>query len=125
VNGEFDFWPGRWDVRWDGGEGTNTITRELGGAVLLERFESADLQGLSVTVHDGTEWRQTWVDGNHTYLDFRGGPVGDEVQLVHSSENLRMRFTEIDADSLVWLWERRVDEQWELAWRIDYARNGS
>ena len=79
----------------------------------------------SVTVHDGTEWRQAWVDANHTYLDFRGGPVADELHLVHSDGNRRMRFTEIGTDSLVWLWERRDGEQWELVWRIDYARNGS
>jgi hypothetical protein len=125
VIGDFAFWVGTWDVRWEGGSGTNTITAELDGTPLLERFESAELRGMSLTVHDGTEWRQAWVDGNRTYLDFHGGPVGDELHLVHSDDNRRMRFTDINADSLVWLWERRDGEQWELVWRIDYARSGS
>ena len=109
-------------MRWDGGSGTNTVTAELGGAAVLERFESADLRGLSVSVHDGTEWRQTWVDANNTYLDFRGGPVGDELHLRHR-DTMRMRFTEIEADSLVWLWEKRAGDAWQLQWRIDYARS--
>ena len=120
-NHDFEFWLGTWDVRWDGGAGTNTVTAELDGAVVLERFESADLHGLSVTVHDGTEWRQTWVDENNTYLDFRGGLAGDEMHLRHR-DTMRMRFTDIGPDSLVWLWERRSNNRWELQWRIDYAR---
>jgi hypothetical protein len=124
VRRDFDFWLGTWDVSWDGGRGTNTITAELGGAVLLERFESDDLRGMSVTVHDGTEWRQAWVDQNDTYLDFRGGPTADEMQLRHRDTH-RMRFTETAQDSLVWLWEQRAGDRWELRWRIDYARTGS
>jgi hypothetical protein len=109
-------------VLWEGGRGTNTVTAELGGAVLLERFESADLRGLSVSVHDGAEWRQAWVDDNRAYLDFRGGMVGDELHLRHR-DTMRMRFTEIEPDSLVWLWEKRSGGAWQLQWRIDYARS--
>ena len=125
MNGELDFWLGEWDARWDGGAGTNTITRELGGAVILERFESAELRGMSVSVHDRGRWRQTWVDGNGTYFDFEGGPSGDEFELLHAREDarFRMRFTEIAADSFVWLWERGTDDEWELQWRIDYSRS--
>ena len=119
-----DFWVGEWDVRWDGGAGTNTIAKDLGGGVVVERFESPDLLGLSVSVHDGEQWRQAWVDSNDTYLDFTGGWAADEFVLEHvrAEERFRMRFTEIAADSLVWLWERRAADAWELRWRIDYAR---
>ena len=33
-----------------------------------------------------------------------------------------MRFTEIAADSFVWLWERGADDGWTVQWRIDYTR---
>lgn len=42
MNGtELDFWLGSWRARWDGGEGTNTITREFDRKVVVERFEAA------------------------------------------------------------------------------------
>lgn len=120
MNSDFDFWIGEWDVRWDGGSGVNVITRELGGTAILERFSSSDLNGMSVSVHTADGWRQTWVDENRTYLDFRGGMNGDSMELYH--DPFRMRFTEIRDDSLVWRWERLTDGAWELKWLIEYAR---
>ena len=35
-----DFWLGEWDCAWDGGHGTNSVTRELDDAVVLERFDA-------------------------------------------------------------------------------------
>lgn len=124
MAGALDFWVGEWDGRWEGGGGTNSVTSELGGTVILERFQSPELQGLSVSVNDGSQWRQTWVDSNNTYLDFQGGATGDDFELVHVREDavFRMRFTEIAHDSFVWLWEQRLDGSWELKWRIDYTR---
>jgi hypothetical protein len=123
--GELDFWVGEWDGRWDGGAGTNSITSELGGAVILERFESPQLRGISVSVHDGGGWRQTWVDSNNAYLDFQGGKVGDDFELTHVRDDavFRMRFTEIEPESFVWLWEQRLGGNWDLKWRIDYERH--
>ena len=124
MAGALDFWVGEWDGRWEGGGGTNSVTSELGGTVILERFQSPELQGLSVSVNDGSQWHQTWVDSNNTYLDFQGGATGDDFELVHVREDavFRMRFTEIAHDSFVWLWEQRLDGGWELKWRIDYTR---
>ena len=34
---ELDFWVGEWDGRWEGGSGTNVISAELDGTVILER----------------------------------------------------------------------------------------
>ncbi|MCY7304435.1 MAG: hypothetical protein LH654_15705 [Thermoleophilia bacterium] len=68
MNGsELDFWLGSWHARWEGGEGTNTITREFDDRVVVERFEgrpSMELTGYSVSVFDAEAdlWRQTWVD---------------------------------------------------------------
>ena len=36
---QFDFWVGDWDCSWDGGNGTNKVTAELDGMVILERFD--------------------------------------------------------------------------------------
>ena len=72
-----DFWLGTWIATWEGGGGTNTITRELADAVVVERFEAAPPEpwsGMSVSVHDPTtdRWRQTWVDSNGSYWHFVG-----------------------------------------------------
>jgi hypothetical protein len=122
-----DFWIGEWDVRWDGGAGKNSVSAELDGAVVMERFESAALRGLSLSVQDGDTWRQTWVDSNRSYLVFQGGPTGDDFELACDRDNgrFRMRFTEITTTSIVWLWEREREKRWILEWRIDYDRQAS
>jgi hypothetical protein len=136
MPGDFDFWVGEWDARWEGGHGSNTITSELGGAVILERFDGrpgTTLQGLSVSVFDRERecWRQTWVDSHGGYLDFAGG-VGDDgvMELRHEKRGngdavvpFRMRFTEVESHSFVWLWERgEAEGSWSEQWRIDYTR---
>jgi uncharacterized protein DUF1579 len=133
---ELDFWLGEWDVRWEGGSGTNVISSELQGTVILERFDGrpgTTLQGISVSVFDRelAHWRQTWVDSHHGYLDFVGG-VGDDgvFELRHEKrtddcdpQQFRMRFTEVQDDSFVWLWQRREPTgDWSDQWRIDYRR---
>jgi hypothetical protein len=132
---QFDFWLGEWDCRWHGGHGTNVVTAELDGAVILERFESRSgtlLRGISVSVYDGPaeEWRQTCVDSTRAYLEFVGGIRDGEMELRRAAQEngrivrYRMRFTDVQADGLVWLWERRNEDggEWELQWRIDYSR---
>ena len=136
MNGtELDFWLGSWHARWDGGEGTNTITPEFDGKVVVERFEgrpAMELTGFSVSVFDAEAdvWRQTWVDDNGSYLALTGGSVGDTFVLQMSTvrggvpTELRMVFCEIEADSFRWLWERSRDggATWDLAWEIAYTR---
>src|SRR5206468_3084627 len=87
---DFDFWVGTWTGTWESDDGpgtaTNTISKEYGGHVVVERFTtnpSADFNGLSVTVFDERDgcWKQTWVDDSGAYLDFRGGRIGDDVVL--------------------------------------------
>jgi hypothetical protein len=135
VAGEFDFWLGEWDARWEGGRGSNTVTSELDGSVVLERFDGrpgTTLRGLSVSVFDRERdcWRQTWVDSHGGYLDFTGG-VGDDGVMELRHEKLedgivvafRMRFTEVKSESFVWLWERGAAEgAWTEQWRIQYTR---
>jgi hypothetical protein len=136
VAGDFDFWVGEWNARWEGGNGSNTVTSELGGSVILERFDGrpgTTLQGLSVSVFDRERecWRQTWVDSHGGYLDFAGG-VGDDgvMELRHVERKddgsvvpFRMRFTEVERESFVWLWEREEAKGvWGERWRIQYTR---
>lgn len=120
--GEFDFWVGTWDCTWDGGRGTNTVTSECGGVVLVERFESAELQGRSVSVRSAADglWRQAWADSNGTYLDFVGAPADGGMEL--RGDGRRMRWTDVAADRLTWLWEQQAGDEWTTLWRIEYTR---
>jgi hypothetical protein len=114
---DFDFWLGTWSCSWDGGAGTNTVTKECGGAVIVQRFESPEFQGRSISVRtDDGAWRQAWADSSGNYLQFVGGREGDEVILRNDTH--RMRWTDIRPDGLTWLWEKLDGE---LLWRIDYA----
>ena len=97
MAGDFDFWVGEWDGQWEGGRGSNTVTSELDGSVILERFDGrpgTTLQGLSLSVFDRERecWRQTWVDSNGGYLDFTGG-VGDDgvMELRHEQREATAR----------------------------------
>jgi hypothetical protein len=71
-----DFWLGDWRCGWEGGEGRNRITKELGDRVMVERFESLApdrWSGMSLSVFDERHgWRQTWVDSTGNYWAFRG-----------------------------------------------------
>jgi hypothetical protein len=135
---DFDFWVGTWEGTWQGddgpGEATNTITKELGGRVVVERFSTkppTTFDGLSVTVLDEREgcWKQTWVDDTGAYLDFRGGRVDDDVILTRQFVldgtviSQRMTFCEIEADRFTWLWQRSRSGEWETLWHISYERH--
>ena len=136
MSRELDFWIGEWDAVWSGGAGTNVVTSELGGTVVLERFDGrpgTTLQGISVSVYDRDreQWRQTWVDSEGGYLDFVGGMDGDGVFELHHERRdadggvvpFRMRFSEIERDSFTWRWQRgEPDGAWTDQWRIDYTR---
>jgi len=128
---QLDFWLGEWEAQWDGGRGTNTITAELDGTVIMERFDGrpgTPLQGISLSVYDAKDalWRQVWVDSNGGYLEFTGGPVEDGMELRRPARvdapPYRMRFVDIERDSFTWHWESwsndesRLDEQWRIAY---------
>ena len=136
--GEFDFWLGMWRGTWEreGGSGSavNRITKEYGGSVVVERF-SADgpeqFNGLSVSVYDQVDscWKQTWVDDQGSYLDFRGGFDGAAMvlsrQAVADGQAViqRMVWQDIETDRFRWLWQRsRVGGGWETLWEIRYMR---
>ncbi len=75
---QFDFWLGEWEVRTPDGKlaGTNRITREYGGCVLHERYDTGrGYSGESLNVYDAPRkaWHQTWVDTSGTLLLLEGG----------------------------------------------------
>jgi hypothetical protein len=129
-----DFWLGEWSCAWDGGGGRNSITRELGDAVVVERFDALEPErwsGMSLNVFDELHgWRQTWVDstGNYWALQGRSHPEGftfavDEVENGRDITK-RMVFSDIQADAFRWRWERSEDAgaTWSELWVIDYRR---
>jgi hypothetical protein len=77
---QFDFWLGTWDVFDSTGTlaGRNTITRELDGCALHERWESArgPHRGNSYSIYDRASgrWHQAWVDNSGLLLLLSGGP---------------------------------------------------
>ncbi len=130
-----DFWVGEWDASWDGGGGRNTVTRELGGKVVVERFEAAPpapFSGLSVSAYDSSSehWRQTWVDSTGSYWAFVGGPLPDGTFVFGTPTPVdadqvfkRMVFSGIGPDSFDWRWEFSADgTAWEERWAIRYQR---
>jgi hypothetical protein len=136
---DFDFWLGSWTVRWGAGQresGRNVITRGFGGHVVEERFDGrpgVDLVGTSVSVFDPHRdvWRQTWVDDAGNYFALAGARVDGEMVLLCEEHNgpeadavYRMRFFDIEPNSLTWSWERSVDggATFDELWRLAYER---
>jgi hypothetical protein len=128
----FDFWLGRWEVRWgEGGSGTNEITKILDDRVVLERFDGrpgTELVGMSVSVYDAEDglWRQTWVDTQGSYLRFEGNARDGVMELCgeHRGEPRRMLWCEIEDRSLTWFWQGSADggSSWETLWELAYSR---
>ena len=78
---QFDFWLGEWEVHTADGKlaGTNRITREYGGCVLHERYQTAKgYSGESLNTYDPgrKRWHQTWVDNTGTLLLLDGSLQG-------------------------------------------------
>ena len=111
------------------------MTRELGGYVVIERFEAGPpepFSGLSVSVPDIVNggWRQTWVDSTGSYWAFVGGRqpdgtfvFGTETRVDAEQVFKRMVFSAISPDSFHWRWEFSDDgERWAERWAIRYQR---
>lgn len=84
---EFDFWVGDWEVHDGAGTfaGTNSISRDEEGCVLVERWVGASgVTGMSVNFVDGAkdEWVQVWNSAPGVQIDIRGGLTDDGMQLV-------------------------------------------
>lgn len=83
---DFDFWVGEWDVHTADGQlaGSNSITREERGCVLVERWTSASGgTGMSINYLDKTtdEWVQVWNAEGGAQINIRGGITDEGMAL--------------------------------------------
>lgn len=82
----FDFWIGEWNVVMNGAQvGTNSITRELAGCALYERWVANPRSGSwghSVNRFDSASgrWRQLWVDSGGNQTDYEGVVLPDGLR---------------------------------------------
>ena len=133
---QFDFWIGEWDLTWaDSLRGTNVITKEYDGCVIIEKFDGAPsmtFQGMSISTFNTKtgKWQQTWVDNSGGYLEFVG--EFSNGKMILSRETVvdgkrqwqRMIWYNISKNSLDWNWEKSADngQNWETVWHIHYTR---
>ena len=83
---EFDFWVGDWVVHGSGGglAGTNSITKEERGCVLLEHWENTvGGTGQSINYVDKMtgDWVQVWNAEGGSQINIRGGMTEDGMRL--------------------------------------------
>jgi len=88
---QFDFWLGDWEVQLADGRlaGTNRITREPGGCVLVERWTSSrGGSGISLNYFSPAtgDWVQHWVGSDGSLVNVRGGLVAESMRLLGTIE---------------------------------------
>jgi hypothetical protein len=134
---QMDFWVGDWNAAWQGGHGTNHVTKEMNGCVIHEHFAAAAsagrpaLHGESLSSYQPANlmWRQTWVDDQNGYFHLSGGREQDgtfvlqTIRMGREPHMTRMIFQDIKPDSFTWRWQMSDDgETWKDAWVIHYTR---
>jgi hypothetical protein len=144
---QFDFLEGQWDAicrvprdgGWEEAPGSLTVSRTLGGLVLLESFSGlyhgGRLEGLGLRAfnRETGEWEHTWTDTLepapfHVWRGrFRDGKIDLFAEWNDASgRQVRSRLTwsDITADSAHWESARSLDggKTWEPHWVIDFRR---
>lgn len=89
---QFDFWQGRWQVFTPDGKlaGTNELTKEYGGCVLHERYQTpTGFSGESLNTYDRVRkvWHQTWVDNSGLLLLLQGKLIDGKMVLEGKGKN--------------------------------------
>jgi hypothetical protein len=131
----FDFWLGEWKVRTPDGKlaGTNRITREYGGCVLHERYDTGGgYSGESLNIYDAGRkvWHQSWVDSSGTLLLLDGGLRDGNMVLEGQTTGAdakttrhRITWTPKADGSVRQLWESTdAKGQWTIAFDGQYTR---
>jgi len=134
---QMDFWLGEWNVKWERGEGTNSVRRTLDGKVIQENFlgnwdgkQPYNGKSFSIYVASEKKWKQTWVDNQGGYVDLTGNAEGSSFILMHEQNSSgqkilqRMLFTNIRRNSFTWEWQlsRNDGTTWQTQWTIEYTR---
>lgn len=132
---QFDFWLGEWEVRGPAGRlaGINRITREYGGCVIHERYDTErGYTGESLNTFDAGRkvWHQTWVDSAGLLLLLEGGLRGSQMVLEGEAidpngkrTRHRITWTPNDDGSVRQLWESTDDKgAWSVAFDGRYTR---
>lgn len=123
---EFDFWLGSWDVYLDDKKiGENTISREEGGCLVLEKWTDVNGgtgQSYNYFNPDTEKWRQVWVS-SYMSIDYVGGLTEDgsmelvgEVTFFHSAESAKFlgRWTLRDDGTVLQYFEQYDAEKGEM-----------
>lgn len=132
---EFDFWLGQWQVHTPDGKlaGVNSITKEYGGCVLHERYDTGrGYSGESLNGYDAGRkvWHQTWMDTAGTLLLLEGGLRNGSMVLEGSTVGAdasvtkhRITWTPDASGSVRQLWESTdAKGQWSVAFDGLYTR---
>lgn len=134
---EFDFWMGTWDVHDAQGNfaGTNTISREQSGCVLIENWSGVQGgTGMSINYLDKAkdEWVQIWHAASGYQIDIRGGLTGQGMLLtgtIHYINNgttsvFRGLWTELPDGRVRQFFEQSADggETWATWFEGFYTR---
>lgn len=137
---QFDFWVGEWNVYNPQGTqiGTNTVERVVGGCLVMENWTGGGggSVGKSMNFYDATarKWRQTWVDGRGSVLEFAGefkdGAMhyAAETSGPNGARTLaRLTFFHLGPDRVRQLWEQSPDggKTWSVVFDGMYLRKGT
>lgn len=133
---QFDFWVGEWEVHAGGRlAGANSITREHGGCVLVERWVGVrGMTGTSLNVYlpSKNQWHQTWADSTGRLLQLYGEFQDGAMRLTGSGLNGgltldRTTWTPNPDGTVRQLWEQSTDggRTWSVVFDGLYRRRRS
>jgi hypothetical protein len=86
-HGQFDFWVGRWTVNPTGKDRVvaDSLIEKVYGCGIRENWmpkvPNGDGGSLSIYVPGQKAWRQTWIDAQGAYTDYKGGWDGHAMVL--------------------------------------------
>jgi len=91
---QLDFWIGEWDVVDANGtlQGTNSITKEIGGAVLMERWTNVfGAQGMSINFFDpgSGKFKQQWVAQGGYNTAYEGELVDGSMVMIGVNADIK------------------------------------
>lgn len=137
-----DFWLGEWNVYQTSNPsvqtGVNTITKESGGCVILESWESqGSHNGVSINYYDPVdqEWKQKWAGSGQDIQEFYDGHYADSVMrfkydIVNQNGSKSpgmLEFTNMKSGKVRQHFQSSTDEgkTWQTVYDFTYVRKKS